>query len=413
MNDVAHRWPSHYKVLLLLCLAVFISYIDRTNISVGVIAMQTEFRWNEAQKGLVLSSFFVGYMALMLVAGTLANRYGGRVVLGLAVIWWSLFTLLTPPAAAMSMGMLIAARIGLGAGEAAVFPASINLIGRWVPQPHRSSAVALITSTSSISTMFALPITGYLARGYGWPMPFYLFGALGFAWAAFWFRNIGSGRADSPITSHAALTTKRPAIPWRRLLRLPSLWAIVVNNFCFSWSYYLLLAWLPSYFKHTFGVSIVNAGLLSAAPWLTSFVMANIAGWMADRLITAGRSVTFVRKLMQALGLGLGGIMLIQLTQAESVTSAVLLTCLATGTLAFCFAGYAPNSLDIAPRHADVIWGLSNTIATLPGIVGVYLTGWMVDRTGSFAVPLVVTASLGFAGALVFLAFASGERQIE
>ncbi|MBL8959125.1 MAG: MFS transporter, partial [Gemmatimonadetes bacterium] len=121
------------RVVLLCFAAVLISYLDRTNISIAAIAMQEQLGWDEATKGLVLSSFFIGYLLLQVVAGSLANRWGGRIVLGVAVLWWSLFTALTPPAAMASFAMLIAARIALGLGEAAVFPGSINMIGRWVP----------------------------------------------------------------------------------------------------------------------------------------------------------------------------------------------------------------------------------------------------------------------------------------
>ena len=89
------RWPPHYTVVLLLCAATFISYIDRTNISVAAIAIQKQLGWDETQKGLVLSSFFVGYLPMMVATGALAHRYGGKIVLGIAVIWWSLFTALT------------------------------------------------------------------------------------------------------------------------------------------------------------------------------------------------------------------------------------------------------------------------------------------------------------------------------
>src|ERR1700680_1492701 len=92
------RGPAYNALVLLLCTAVFISYIDRTNISVGAIAMQAQLGWHETPKGLVLSSFYIGYMLMMLASGALANRYGGKVVLGLAVVWWSLCTMLTPPA---------------------------------------------------------------------------------------------------------------------------------------------------------------------------------------------------------------------------------------------------------------------------------------------------------------------------
>jgi ACS family sodium-dependent inorganic phosphate cotransporter len=60
-----------------------------------------------------------------------------------------------------------------------------------------------------------------------------------------------------------------------------------------------------------------------------------------------------------------------------------------------------------------VIWGISNTFATLPGIFGVYATGWLVDRTGSFSVPFFVTAGVALFGMLVFLLFGSGERKID
>ena len=401
------RWPLHYTVVLLLCAATFISYIDRTNISVGAIAMQAQLGWNETQKGTVFSAFFVGYMLMMVASGALAHRHGGRLVLGVAVIWWSLFTILTPPAALLSLPALIAARIALGVGESAVFPASINLIAARVPPLQRSRAVAMVASSLYLGTLFALPATGWLVRGFGWPTPFYLFGIVGLVWAVAWFGSIrGHGKA-------APASGPRAPIPWTTLLRLPPVWAIIVVHFCHNWTLYLLLSWLPSYFSHTFGVSLVNAGVLSAAPWLAGFVMSNLAGYAADTMLRNGRSATFVRKLIISLSLSGVALALLQVPSATSVTSGVMLMCCATGALSMCNAGFAPNCFDIAPRHSDLIWGISNTVATLPGIFGVYATGWLVDHTGSFAVPFFVTGAVALLGIVVFLAFGSGERKID
>src|SRR5580765_4772440 len=110
------RSPVWYNVVFLCGAAVLISYIDRTNISVAAIPMQAQFGWTETAKGWVLSAFFVGYLAFMTASGALANRFGGKVVLGVAVLWWSLFTALTPAAALISFPALIAARIALGLG---------------------------------------------------------------------------------------------------------------------------------------------------------------------------------------------------------------------------------------------------------------------------------------------------------
>src|ERR1700726_911828 len=216
----ARHWPVHFAVVLLLCAAVFISYIDRTNISVGAVAMQAELGWNETRKGLVLSSFFVGYILMMLAGARLANRYGGIIVLGVRVAWWSLFTVPPPPAASASLPVLVICRIALGLGEAAVFPASFNMIGRWVPPLQRSRAVALVTSSLHMGTVFALTATGWLVQRYGWPMPFYVFGAVGFAWVAAWFTGVGGGYGLEPAC------TRQVGIPWSRLLHSPAVWAI-------------------------------------------------------------------------------------------------------------------------------------------------------------------------------------------
>ena len=410
MQDQVPRWPRYYTVVLLLFAAVFISYIDRTNISVAAIAMQEELGWTETDKGVVLSSFFVGYLLLMVATGALANRYGGWLVLGIAVIWWSAWTILTPPAAALSLGALICARIALGLGEAAVFPASMNMIGRWVPAERRSRATALIVSAISLGTVFSLPVTGWLVRSFGWHLPFYVFGAVGFVWYVAWFFLARDGRAHAASEVHAQ---EKRAIPWRRLLSLPAVWAIIVAHFACNWALYLMLAWLPSYFKHTFGVSLASAGLLSAAPWLVSFLMANVAGAWADRMLRAGRNAGFVRKFMQTVGLVGGAVFLLLVTQATTPATAVVLMCLSTALSAFCMSGFAPNCFDVAPKHADVIWGISNTVATLPGIVGVYITGWLVDRTGAFVAPFLVTVGVSLFGAMVFLAFGSGRQQVE
>jgi MFS transporter, ACS family, solute carrier family 17 (sodium-dependent inorganic phosphate cotransporter), other len=404
------RRPAWFTVVLLCSAAVFIAYLDRTNISVASIAMQEQFHWTETTKGVVLSSFFIGYIALQVVSGTLANRYGGKLVLGAAVLWWSLFTLLTPPAAGFSFAALIAARIALGLGEAAVFPASINMIGRWVPAEKRSRAVAICISGLSLGTVVSLPLTGWLVRTRGWPSPFYVFGAVGLVWAGFWFLRIGSGRA--PELEHEA-SAARLSIPWARILKLPAVWAIFACHFANNWTLYLMLAWLPSYFKSTFGLSLTNAGLLSAAPWLATFAMANVSGVLADRMLASGRSAGFVRKLLQTLGTGGSAIFLMMLPQVTSATTGVLVMCCASGTLGLCQAAFPANGFDIAPRYADVIWGISNTFATIPGIIGVAATGWLVDRTGSYNTPFLVTAGIGLTATLVYLVFGSGTRQIE
>ncbi len=126
MNILAD-WQRRYTVVGLSFLAVAICYIDRVNISVAIIPMSEDLGWDIETRGLVLSSFAAGYILLQIVGGRLADRFGGKIVLGAGVLLWSLFTILTPPAAHMGIGVLLLARVAMGMGEAVTFPSFYRL----------------------------------------------------------------------------------------------------------------------------------------------------------------------------------------------------------------------------------------------------------------------------------------------
>jgi ACS family sodium-dependent inorganic phosphate cotransporter len=403
-------------------LACTIAYTDRVNISVAAVTMKEQLGWSQTQKGLVLSAFFVGYMLFMFASGVLATRFGGKRVLGLAVLAWSILTLLTPPAAALSLTALIAARIGMGIGEAAMFPASYEMFGRWVPPAERARAAGQLLSGISLGTVLGLMATGWIVARYGWPMAFYAFGAIGLVWVAVWFREVHNDPADDPRVSgqerallqHAQPTTGAAApVPWRRLLLRPPSLALMTAHFCTTWCLYVLLSWLPSYFREVQKLSIANAGLFSAAPWLVMFVATLAAGSLSDRMIRRGVSVTVTRKLMQCTGLLGSAAFLVATRDIHSPLAALVLLCAAMGALGCAWSGYGPNALDLAPKYAALLFGLSNTIATIPGIVGVAVTGWLVDVTGTYSAPFALTASISAAGAVVYALFFDARPLLE
>jgi MFS transporter, ACS family, solute carrier family 17 (sodium-dependent inorganic phosphate cotransporter), other len=413
------RWPQRYNVVGLCFIAAFICYIDRVNISVAIIAMQEQFGWSASTKGLVLSSFFLGYLLFQLPGGWLANRWGGKLILGVAVLWWSLFTVLTPMAALTSLPVLIAARILMGLGEGAMFPGAYSMFGRWVPTFERSRAVALLLSGVPLGTLFALTTTGWLVTRYGWPSVFYVFGGAGVIWACFWFVMARDDPARAPnmtaaerelLREHCIDANEKVTVPWRQLFSSPAVWALIINHFCSNWGLYLLLAWLPSYFRDVQGLSIANAGLFSAGPWLTMFVMINLGAWFADKLVRRGVDLTFVRKLMQVSGL-LGSATFLWLAQgAATANTALVMMCGVMGTLALTWSGFGPNHMDIAPRHADVLMGITNTAGTVPGIIAVALTGWLVETSGTYASAFTLAAAINVFGAVVWLFFATARR---
>jgi MFS transporter, ACS family, solute carrier family 17 (sodium-dependent inorganic phosphate cotransporter), other len=405
------RRPRRHVVVVLTFLGCVIAYTDRVNISVAAVAMKEHFGWSQTEKGFVLAAFFVGYLSFMFVAGLLATRFGGKRVVGYSVLAWSIFTLLTPPAAALSIAVLIAARIGMGVGEAGMYPGAYELFGRWVPSTERGRAVALMMSGTPAGTLIGLIGSGWLVQHYGWTMPFYVFGAIGLMWLILWVQQVKNDPDDDARLGAAERELVAPArptleavqrIPLRRLLLRAPVAGIVAGHVAFTWNLYVLLSWLPSYFRDVQGLSIANSGLFSAAPWLTMFAIGNLSGSVADRMIRHGVSVTTTRKLMQCGALIVSACLLLALQGAHSPAAALVLLCGAAGALACVSAGHMPIYLDIAPRGCAVLWAFGNSFATIPGIVGVAITGWLVDITGTYSAAFVLTALVSTIGALSF-----------
>jgi len=384
---------------------------------VAIIPMAQQFGWTDTERGVVLSSFFIGYLVTQVLGGSLAARFGGKAVLGFGVLWWSLFTLLTPLSAMTSFPVLIAARILMGLGEGVAFPATYNLMGRWVPPEERTRAASFNLSAIPLGTLFAVSTTPIIALTFGWPMVFYSFGAVGFVWFVFWWRlggsrpHEGSGQAFGNPSSSGAEADDRK-VPWRRILGQKPVWAIIVAHFCNNWGLYVLLAWLPSYFSSQLGINLRAVWIYVSLPWIVNFLVANLAGWIGDRLVVSGLPVTRVRKSLQVVGSAGPALALIALAGTSDANTAVILLTTALGLGAFSYAGFASNHLDISPNHAGAIFGISNTAGTIPGIIGVALTGVLVDQTGSYAAAFYVTAGVYFFGLAFYLIYGTGKKII-
>ncbi len=406
-------------ILVTLCfVAAFICYIDRVNISVAIIPMAEQFGWSATTKGLVLSSFFIGYLLAMLPSGWAANRWGGKTLLGLALLGWSLFTFLTPVAALTSFAALIATRILMGMGEAATFPAIFNLYARWLPKAERTRGVVLAYAGIPLGTVFALSTTGWLVEHHGWESVFHVFGGAGLVFAVVWMLFIHGSPAKHPRISAGERDLladcisddgPRVAIPWAGLLRHKAVWALIINHFTSNWLLYLALAWLPSYFRDAQGMNVTNAGLFAVGPWLAYFAAGNIAAWFADRAIKHGTSITRVRKVAQVSSMLVSAGFLLLASQATTPATALATLCLALAALGVSGSGFGGNHLDIAPQHADILFGMSNIGGTIPGIIGVYATGLLLDLTGTYAATFALTAGINVFGAVVWYFWSSGE----
>ena len=423
------KCPYRFRVVFLSFLAVFICYIDRVNISVAIIPMQEQFGWSEIQKGFILSSFYVGYMITMIVGGYLADKYGGKKVLGYCLIIWSIFTIITPFFAYLGLWWLVFIRILMGLGEGITFPSWHAIYARWIPFKERTRAVAFTNSGIAAGTMFGYGVAAIIIANYSWEWVFYLFGMLGFFWIIFWNKNVTSFPENNKyitakeldlILKEAPSKESARSIPLLKLVtNLPFL-AIVVATFCNNWTLYTFLSYIPKYVSDPvesggMGIELESSLFLYAilVPCLVAIISLILGGYLADYLIKKGHKVLNVRKLVNSIGFFGSAICLYYISSVDSLLIAVILLCLINVCSGICSGGFGVNHADLGPKYTGSLVGISGSIGMIAAILSPIAAGTILEISSSWNLIFYVCAGVLVFGGTFYLLFASASKQFD
>ncbi len=420
---MSRRWV----LVALACIGIAISYADRTNIAIAIIPMSKEFGWNPVLEGIIFSSFFYGYMATQILGGYLSDRFGGKWVLAAGALGWSVFTLLTPLAAHTSFAFLIVCRVVLGISEGVAYPAINSLLSAWLPRTERSRATGAVNSFSYAGAALALVLSSPICASdqLGWPFVFYLFGTLGLLWLVPWVFMVSPRPAavmppDYTLTEiskeddgEVKVAERRP-VPWARILSNKYTWAIIVNQYCNCWGFFVLLQWVPSFYTQEFGVDLKSLGLVSILPYIVQFTVGLIVGFVADWLVNVKRvPLVYIRKGSQTIALlGSAVFLLLAGFVATNIVQGITFITCALGINSLSNVGLSVAHFDINTEYAGIIFGLGNTAATLTGIIGVQVTGLVLAWTGSWSLVFLLAAFHYVLGVIVWLLFAHPDRKL-
>ncbi|KAI1883867.1 hypothetical protein AGOR_G00236450 [Albula goreensis] len=191
-------------------------------------------------------------------------------------------------------------------------------------------------------------------------------------------------------------------------------YAIIVANFCRSWTFYLLLISQPAYFEEVFGFPISKVGILSAVPHMVMTIVVPIGGQLADFLRSHKiLSTTTVRKIMNCGGFGMEATLLLVVGFSHTRGVAISFLVLAVGFSGFAISGFNVNHLDIAPRYASILMGISNGVGTLSGMVCPLIVGALTKHKTrlEWQNVFVIASMVHYSGVIFYAIFASGEKQ--
>lgn len=395
------------KVLLLLCAMYFITYLDRVSISTAAPFIKADLHLSNTQLGLALSAFAVPYAFFQIIGGFIGDRFGPRKVLGIVGLLWALATVAT--GMAVGLTSLVAARLGLGFGEGASFPTATTAMSKWMPADRRGLAQGITHSASRIGNAVAPIVIAGIIASLGWRVSFFITGAISLAWVVVWYMYFRDEPGTHPKMTPEELAelpayqqvSDRPPVPWGPMLRriLP----VTFVDFCYGWTLWVYLTWIPSFFKDNYGLNLAKFALFSSLVLFGGVIGDTVGGIISDRWYRKTGNLKLARRGVLVTGL-LGSF---AFTMPTLFVHDLRVAAICLGVSFFFLELTNPvlwsMPMDIAPLHAGTASGLMNTGFGVAGILSPFIFGLLVDRTGSWEVPFVLSSTLLFIGAAASL----------
>jgi MFS transporter, ACS family, D-galactonate transporter len=392
------RWP----VVGLLSLGMVISYFDRVNLTVALPAIAPGLGLDREQQGMALSAIFWAYTAFQIPAGILIDRYGVRTPYLIGFLLWSLASAAT--ALTTGLASLIAMRILVGTGEAVVAPASMRYISAHFAEKQRGLAVGLYMTGTKIGPALGLPLAAALVAAYGWRTMFVLLGLASLIWLVPWLAWVKRDDPAARPRGHAS-SALAERMTFRQIVTSPIMAGVIIGTYCYMYFVYYSMTWMPLYLRERHGMSIQQMGWYSGVSFAGMAVVAALAGWAADRLIVRGWDAVNVRKGFTIAGFVAASTqaMCAYVSSPEWMLFFVIFSLCGLGLAT---ANYWALTQTLVPGGSvALVVAIQNTAANLAGIVAPWLTGWMIEKTGSFDAPIKAVGlwlALGIA-AYVFL----------
>src|SRR5215472_9634332 len=406
------RW---FLVFLLFVLSA-VAFLDRVNLSIAGVKISEEFAISNVRLGLVFSAFLFGYALFQTPAGWLADRFGPRRMLTLGVLWWGIFTALTAvisPNLDHTVVVLVVIRFLLGAGEAIVYPASNQLVARWIPSQERGVANGIIFSGVGIGAGITPPLISFVMLRYGWRSSFLMSALLGLVVGGVWFLAAHDTPNAHPAVSPNELALIQHGIPspagssgdgflsWSTILSSLNVWILSLAYFCFGYVAWVFFSWFYLYLARVRGLDLKTSAVYATLPFLAMAACSPLGGAISDT-VTKWFGSRLGRCSIAALGFALTAIFLVFGSAAHDSRLASLVLAGGAGSLYLSQSSFWAVSADLGGKSSGSLSGFMNMANQVGGMITVSLTPFLADRFG-WNMGFYVSAAIAGLGAVTWL----------
>lgn len=437
-QPAAKQTRVRYLILAMLFLVTVINYADRATLSITGPVISKELGINAAEMGFIFSAFGWAYVLGQLPGGWLLDRYGSKIVYGLSIFIWSVFTLMQGSigflAGGTAVATLFALRFAVGFAEAPSFPGNSRVVAAWFPGQERATASAIFNSAQYFATVLFAPLMGWLTHSFGWHWVFGVMGGLGILMAGVWMKTVyapkdhprinqaeldhiaaGGGLVNMDDGQKKAMSAEQGGAKWdyiRQLFASRMMVGIFLGQFCINAITYFFITWFPVYLVQARGMSILNAGFIASIPAICGFVGGILGGVMSDAMLRRGYSLTAARKTPIVLGMVMSMAM-IACNYTDLQWVIVSLMALAFFGKGIGALGWAVMS-DCAPKEiTGLSGGVFNMCGNLSSISTPIVIGYIIQSSGSFNGALVFVGANALIAAVSYLVVVGEIKRME
>jgi ACS family glucarate transporter-like MFS transporter len=424
------RSPGHatrvrWHVMALLAVVSALTFLDRLNLSIAGQFIQQQFRLSTQTLGWILSAFVLGYAFFQVPGGWLADRFGPRVVITGAILWWSIFSAMTAIAPRLPFARWFGTawsfaivRFLIGLGEGAAFPNANKIVSSWMAATQRGIGNSMFLAGIGLGGVLTPILIAGIMRKWGWQVSFYVCGCIGIVIAMIWYFYVTDRPAQHPGVNEAELARihtdpfanavndekmAKADIPrshissqWKKIFLNPSAWALVLSYFFVGYASYLYYTWFFLYLVQVRHLTTMQGGLWGTTPFIAMAILTPVGGAVSDAaVLRMGRrrgrqSAVWVGLISSTALLWLG-------SHAADNKLAILFLAAAAGLIGFATTGWWAACNDLSQNFSGSLSGLMNMGGNLGGWISPVLTAYIATHFGWMR-------ALDFAGLLTLVA---------
>lgn len=385
-------------VLLLICLLYLIQYSDRVNIATAASAISHDLHLSNVELGFAFSAFAYPYAIVQLFGGWLGDKIGPRRIL----TWFGLTVALASVLTAFAGGLwsLAACRFLLGVGEAPSLSTATSAMSRWLPVERRGFAQGITHASSRVGSALTPPVIALLMTLWSWRVAFVLAGVVGVVWVVCWFwyfrdepaSHKGVTTAELATLPAAREKTDKVKVPVRRLLvrMLP----VTVVDFCYAWTLWVFLTWLPSFFLHSYNLNLKSSALFTSGVFVAGILGDTFGGVISDRVYKRTGDLKKARRNVIIAGMTGALVFLTPVLLVKDLSLVAASLCCAFFCMELVIAPLWSVPMDIAPRFAGTASSFMNIGFGVAGVLSPLAFGLIIDLTGNWALPFLLSIAM-------------------